>query len=810
MTPPSPGVFSPPITVANMSTYFIDGFVNIGTVPVISGNSTVCEGSTGNVYTTQPGMTNYAWSVSAGGTITAGGTYLDNTVTVTWNTAGNQSVSVNFTSSGVTLPDPTVYPVTVNPSPPAAVNIAASPAGPVCTGTSVTFTAFPTNGGTPAYQWLKGGAVIPGATGPTYTSASLKNQDIISVRMTSSLSCVTGSPATSNAITMVVITSGKASVSIAASPSGAICSGTSVTFTATPVNGGTPAYQWFKGLLPITGATGPNYTSATLKTGDIIWVRMTSSLSCVTGNPARSNAIIMVVYQCNPIILKTKVTDIHCSGAKPGAIDLTVTGGKAPYTYLWSNGATSQDLTNIKTAGTYKVTVTDSNGKTAEASASVKVISGPDAVIMPPDYINPVCGDFGTNILKAAPDGNYNFTYKWTVTAAGWSIKGPDNSREIRFIASTGEATFTLKVTDEFGCEDIATYVMAGCNPENYCTYTKNFYGKKDGNACDPEGNPISPREIMIRAFGSGSSVTFGAQPGEKGFKFVLRINEVQSDFIFNMLPGGGNPNALKGNANSDPDRRTGWNYVPISTSRSSFGQIKNNLLVQTMTLIFNLSNEPALNQVRITGRYVGTVAARDCGSVYAEPATTKFTELPPSVLNYLKGKNTIADLYRLANLVLSGVNTKPAVSPSDITKALDAINSAFDGCRILTGFYDNMVFPDGIPPSGSGDPTDEEAIKSVGDQGLSYVNKDVSLRIYPNPFARAARFEIEMLSKERVRVEIYSQSGTLLQVILNENLGEGDLRTVEFDGSEYSNSAFLFRVTTGTGILNGTIMKAK
>ncbi len=606
MTPPSPGVFSPPITMANMSTYFIDGFINIGTVPVISGNSTVCEGSTGNVYTTQSGMTNYAWSVSAGGTITAGGTYLDNTVTVTWNTAGNQSVSVNFTSSGVTFPDPAVYPVTVNPSPPAAVNIAASPAGPVCTGTSVTFTAFPTNGGTPAYQWLKGGAVIPGATGPTYTSASLKNQDIISVRMTSSLSCVTGSPATSNAITMVVITSGKASVSIAASPSGAICSGTSVTFTATPVNGGTPAYQWFKGFLPITGATGPDYTSSTLKTGDIIWVRMTSSLPCVTGNPARSNAIFMVVYQCNPIILKTKVTDIHCSGAKPGAIDLTVTGGKAPYTYLWSNGATSQDLTNIKTAGTYKVRVTDSNGKTAEASASVKVISGPDAVIMPPDYINPVCGDFGTNILKAAPDGNYNFTYKWTVTAAGWSIKGPDNSREIRFIASTGEATFTLKVTDEFGCEDIATYVMAGCNPENYCTYTKDFYGKKNGNACDPEGNPISPKEIMIRAFGSGSSVNFGAQPGEKGFKFVLRINEVQSDFIFNMLPGGGSPNALKGNANSDPDRRTGWNYVPISTSRSSFGQIKNNLLVQTMTLFFNLSNEPALNQVRITGKIRG------------------------------------------------------------------------------------------------------------------------------------------------------------------------------------------------------------
>ena len=63
-------------------------------------------------------MSDYAWQVSPGGTITAGGISTANTVTVTWNTAGPQSVSVNYMDqNGCTGAGPAVHNVTVNPRP---------------------------------------------------------------------------------------------------------------------------------------------------------------------------------------------------------------------------------------------------------------------------------------------------------------------------------------------------------------------------------------------------------------------------------------------------------------------------------------------------------------------------------------------------------------------------------------------------------------------------------------------------------------------------------------------------------------------
>jgi hypothetical protein len=77
----------------------------------------VCFGTTGVVYRTEPGMTNYTW-VAVGGLVTAGGTSTDNSVTLTWNGSGPYSVSVNYhNANGCASTSPTIQNVTVMPLP---------------------------------------------------------------------------------------------------------------------------------------------------------------------------------------------------------------------------------------------------------------------------------------------------------------------------------------------------------------------------------------------------------------------------------------------------------------------------------------------------------------------------------------------------------------------------------------------------------------------------------------------------------------------------------------------------------------------
>jgi hypothetical protein len=85
------------------------------------------------------------------------------------------------------------------------------------------------------------------------------------------------------------------SVSIAGSPNGSIAYGTSVTFTATPTNGGTtPAYQWKKNNVNV-GTNSVTYTDAALNNGDVITCVMTSNALCATTTTATSNSVTMTV-----------------------------------------------------------------------------------------------------------------------------------------------------------------------------------------------------------------------------------------------------------------------------------------------------------------------------------------------------------------------------------------------------------------------------------------------------------------------------------------------------------------------------------
>jgi hypothetical protein len=70
------------------------------------------------------------------------------------------------------------------------------------------------------------------------------------------------------------------------------------------------------------------------------------------------------------VVTLASVTDAVCFGSSTGAVDIIVSGGSAPYTYSWTNGATTEDLTNVP-SGNYSVIVTDAFGQTATLAATV-------------------------------------------------------------------------------------------------------------------------------------------------------------------------------------------------------------------------------------------------------------------------------------------------------------------------------------------------------------------------------------------------------------------------------------------------------
>lgn len=84
----------------------------------------------------------------------------------------------------------------------------------------------------------------------------------------------------------------------------------------------------------------------------------------------------------------------------------------------------------------------------------------------------------------------------------------------------------------------------------------------------------------------------------------------------------------------------------------------------------------------------------------------------------------------------------------------------------------------------------------------------EIDFTCYPNPFMSEITFEISMTYDSHVRIEICNSAGTLLEMICDEDLKQGEFRKFEFDANRYPHSFFIYRVTTRYKKLSGIIMK--
>lgn len=133
----------------------------------------------------------------------------------------------------------------------------------------------------------------------------------------------------------------------------------------------------------------------------------------------------------------TIATDISCNGLGDGQIDLTVSNGTAPFTFMWNNGETSEDLTSLE-AGAYDVVITDANGCTGTASAT---IAEPAVLIAEGTAVQVSCNGGSDGALDISVSGGIApYSYAWS------------NGEITQDIAALTAGTYSVVVTDANGC----------------------------------------------------------------------------------------------------------------------------------------------------------------------------------------------------------------------------------------------------------------------------------------------------------------------------------------------------------------------
>ena len=332
---------------------------------------------------------------------------------------------------------------------------------PSCFSAPLTFTAAPGAGITnPIYTWLVNNTPV-GVTTSTFSSSTLANNDIVTVKIKFTGACGFDS-AISNAITVQRAATVPATVTIAlTSGTNPGCAAQNLTFVATPTNEGTtPSYQW-----KVNGGnagTNSNTFSGILNNNDVVTVELVSNSSCAAPNTATSNAITISHITLTANIAITASSTLTCAGIPITFTSNLTNGGNNPQYQWFVNGTavltatnsvfTSSSLTNNAIVycvyAATDVCVTNTTDTSNKITMGVAPVDTPIVNVLLTQGNNPGCLDSLVEFTATVTDHGSNPAYNWYVNT-GFVASGLVFSSNN--LANGDVVTFTSTATDG-GC----------------------------------------------------------------------------------------------------------------------------------------------------------------------------------------------------------------------------------------------------------------------------------------------------------------------------------------------------------------------
>ncbi len=327
--------------------------------PTITGNTSMCVNSGYFDYTTEPGMTNYVWTVSAGGIINYGsGT---NHIQVSWIISGPQTVSVNYQNgAGFTSSNPPVMNISVNPAPGAIGAITGTSS--VCAGTNGVAYSVVAIPAAVTYVWtLPANASIVAGFGTNNITVSFANNAVSgNILVYGNNLCGNG---TSSVAFPVVVSPLPAAAGIITG-SAAICEGTTgVIYSVAPISLAT-SINW---SVP-AGATivaGANTNTITVDFGPTAVsgvITVSGANSCGNGTVSPDFNVMITAIPQAPVIT---LLGVELTSSAP-------IGNQWYFEGTAIAGATGQTWTALQ-SGMYSDVVTI-NGCVSESSIQINVV----------------------------------------------------------------------------------------------------------------------------------------------------------------------------------------------------------------------------------------------------------------------------------------------------------------------------------------------------------------------------------------------------------------------------------------------------
>lgn len=265
------------------------------------------------------------------------------------------------------------------------------------------------------------------------------------------------------------------------------------------------------------------------------------------------------------------VANNPCYGDNLGSLSAVVTGGVAPYSYLWSNGGTTQTIAGL-VAGSYSVVVTDAVGHTSTANA---VITQPDPVIASFTSTNVSCfgGNNGSATVVAVSGVVGSYTLVWGDGSTGNSI------------SNLSAGTYTVTVNNGNGCSQNSTVTISEpslliastsvtnvtCNGGNNGSATVIISGGtpsysvlwSNGSSYNPISNLIAGTYSAVVTDANGCQVSALATVTQP---MALAVAVVKTD----VACYGGNGTATANVSGGTAPYTYSWNSIPVQTTATA------------------------------------------------------------------------------------------------------------------------------------------------------------------------------------------------------------------------------------------------